>query len=97
MRTLLLTAGALALFGLVQPAQAQMCGPGQQAQASTPSGGMMCGMMGQAADDPMAEKPAQKPQQSGMCPCCRNMAMMRGGMGGMQHHNMPGMDIPKQQ
>jgi hypothetical protein len=97
MRTLLLTAGALALFGLVQPAQAQMCGPGQQAQASTPSGGMMCGMMGQAADDPMADKPAQKPQQSGMCSCCRNMTMMRGGMGGMQHHNMPGMDMPKQQ
>ena len=103
MRTIPLL-GALALLGLVaQPASAQMmCGAGQQAQASTPAqGGMMCGAMGQAADDPMADKPAQKPQASGMCPCCRNMAMMRGGMGGMggggmQHHNMPGMEMPKQ-
>jgi hypothetical protein len=93
---------ALALFGLAQPANAQMCGvPGQQAQASTPSqGGMMCGGMGAAAqDDPMADKPAQKQQQSGMCPCCKNMAMMRGGMGGSggMQHDMPGMDQPKQQ
>lgn len=104
MRTLPLL-GALALFGLaVSPASAQMCGaPGQQAQASTPSqGGMMCGGgMGAAAeDDPMAEKPAQPQQRmSGMCPCCRNMAMMRGGQsggGGMQHDNMPGMSPPKQ-
>jgi hypothetical protein len=95
MRILLLTATALALFGFAQPVAAQMCGAGQQAQAST-SGGMMCGMMGQAADDPMADKPAQKPQQSGMCPCCRNTAMMRGGMM-QQHHNMPGMEMPKQQ
>ena len=59
---------------------------------------MMCGSMGQAQDDPMADKPAQKQQQSGMCPCCRNMAMMRGGMmgGGMQHPDMPGMEKPKQ-
>ena len=60
---------------------------------------MMCGGMGAAAqDDPMADKPAQKQQQSGMCPCCRNMAMMRGGQsgGGMQH-DMPGMEPPKQQ
>ena len=95
MKTLFLTASALALFGFAQPAEAQMCGPGQQAQAPT-SGGMMCGMTGQAADDPMADKPAQKPQQSGMCPCCRNMAMMRGG-GMMQQHNMPGIEMPKQQ
>ena len=47
----------------------------------------------------MADKPTQQPQRStGMCPCCRNMAMMRGGMGGgMQHHNMPGMETPKKQ
>jgi hypothetical protein len=32
----------------------------------------------------MADQPAQSQQPSGMCPCCRNMAMMRGGMGGMQ-------------
>ena len=93
--------GALALFGLVQPASAQMCGAsGQQAQASTPAqGGMMCGGMGAAAqDDPMSEKPAQKPQAAGMCPCCGRMAMMRGGMGGMggMQHDMPGMEPPKQ-
>ena len=97
MRTLALV-GALALFGMIQPAHAQMCGGSPQASQSSPSGGMMCGMQ-QTPDDPMADKPAQKPQQSGMCPCCRNMAMMRGGMGGtggMQHHDMPGMDQQKQ-
>ena len=91
--------GAFALFGFaVQPAAAQMCGaPGQQAQASTPvQGGMMCGGMGSAAqDDPMADKPAQKPQASGMCACCGKMAMMRGG--GMMQQGMPGMEPPKQQ
>ena len=96
MRTLM-TLGALALFGLVQPAAAQMCGPGQQAQASTPgqaTGGMMCGMGAAAQDDPMADKPAQPQQRAGMCPCCRNMAMMRGGQpqGGS---SMPGMEMPK--
>lgn len=99
MRTIV-TLSALALFGLMQPAAAQMCGPGQQAQASTPGqsmGGMMCGGMSQAQDDPMADKPAQPQQRSGMCPCCRNMAMMRGGGGMMQQHQgMPGMEQPKQ-
>ena len=96
MQKTLLSVGVLALFGaLTLPASAQMCGAGQQAQASTStSGGMMCGAMGAAAaEDPMADKPAQKPQASGMCACCRNMAMMRGGS--MQHHNMPGMEMPK--
>ena len=95
-KTLFATTALSALL-LVAPANAQMCGPGQQAQASgQQGGGMMCGMMGRpAADDPMADKPAQQPQQqSGMCPCCRNMSMMGGG--GMQQHNMPGMDMPKQ-
>ena len=93
---ILVTLGALALFGLVQPAAAQMCGPGQQAQASTPNQGMgmMCGMGTAAQEDPMADKPAQPQQRAGMCGCCRNMAMMRGGQsGGM---NMPGMQQPKQ-
>jgi|SRR5215213_6458319 len=99
MRTLF-AVGALALFGMVQPASAQMCGGGQQQQAQAPGGmsGGMCGPVGKQDDDPMADKPAQKPQQqSGMCPCCRNMAMMRGGMGGrmMQQHH--GMEPPKQQ
>ena len=92
-----------ALFALsatlaAAPASAQMmCAPGQQAQASgQQGGGMMCGMGRQAADDPMADKSEQKPQQqSGMCPCCRNMAMMGGQHG--QHHQMPGMNMPKQQ
>jgi hypothetical protein len=95
--------GALALFGLaVQPASAQMCGGAQQqAQASTPAQGGMCGGMGAAAeDDPMADKPAAKPKAAGMCACCGRMAMMRGGQsggsGGMQHDNMPGMGQPKQ-
>jgi hypothetical protein len=90
--------GVLALFALAQPASAQMmCGGAQQPQASSATGGgMMCGgmNMSQPAPDPMADPSAQKPQQSGMCPCCRNMAMMRGGS--MQHQNMPGMDMPKQ-
>jgi hypothetical protein len=96
MRTVV-TLGALALFGLVQPASAQMCGMGQQAQASTPSQGMMCGGMGQAQDDPMADKLAQPQQRSGgMCPCCRNIAMMRGGAMMQQHQGMPGMEQPKE-
>jgi hypothetical protein len=105
MRKSMLAVGVLTtLFGLglSVPASAQMCSPGQQAQAQGGmSGGGMCGM-GQAADDPMADKPAQAPKSTGMmCPCCRNMAMMRGGSGGsggmMQHHNMPSMEMPKPQ
>ena len=35
-------------------------------------------------------------QAGGMCSCCKNMAMMKGGgmMGG--HKDMPGMNMPKQ-
>lgn len=94
-----LSLGILAILAVASPANAQMmCGPGQQAQSSnnTVTSGMMCGSMGAAQDDPMSDKPAQ-PQQSGMmCPCCRNMAMMRGGKGGGMQHNMPGMEAPKQ-
>ena len=101
MRTLL-AIGTLAALGFVTPASAQMmCGPAQQAQAQqqgqpsgqyTPaqSGGMMCGMGAAAQEDPMADKPANPPQQQGMmCPCCRNMAMMRGRQSGQG--SMPGM------
>lgn len=99
MRTTALSVGIVALFGaaLITPASAQMCGGGQQTQASgtTMTSGMMCGAS-QAADDPMADKPAEKPAAGGMmCPCCRNMAMMKGGMMG-GHKDMPGMDMPKQ-
>lgn len=100
MRTLPLL-GALALFALpVQPASAQMCGGGQQAQASgqSQSTGGMCGGMGAAAeDDPMADKPAQpKQRMGGMCPCCGKMAMRGGQSGGGMQHDMPGMGQPKQ-
>ena len=98
MRAPLMSLGVLALFGvgLTVPASAQMCSPGQQVQSSTPAaGGMMCGgAMGAAVDDPMADKPAQTPQASGMCACCKNMAMMKGGMMGGQK-DMPGMQVPK--
>jgi hypothetical protein len=57
----------------------------------------MCGGMGAAAvDDPMADKPAEKPKAAGMCACCGKMAMMRGGSSGGMQHNMPGMGEPKQ-
>lgn len=109
MSKIVLAAASLALLSFAQPASAMMCGAASQAQSSagnTVTSGMMCGAA-QAADDPMADKPAQQPQRSsGMCPCCRNMAMMRGGTGGMgmrggstggmQHHDMPGMETPKQ-
>ena len=92
MRAPLLSLGVLALFGvgLTVPASAQICSPGQQ--ASTPAaGGMMCGgAMGSAVDDPMADKLVQKPQAGGMCACCKNMAMMKGGQ-----KDMPGMQMPK--
>ena len=98
MRTTALSLGVLALFSAVTttPASAQMCGGGRQAQASTPAAqGGMCGMGQMAADDPMADKSAQAPKSSGMCPCCKNMAMMKGGM--MDgHKDMPGMEMPKQ-
>jgi hypothetical protein len=88
--TLALTATVLTL-AWAAPASAQMCGGSPSttgATASTPtSGGMMCGM-GQraAATDPMSEtrSPSQQSAQGGMgCPCCRQMAMMPGGMRGM--------------
>jgi hypothetical protein len=88
--SLALTATVLALASSA-PASAQMCGgqtTGSSASASTPTsgGGMMCGMGQRAATDPMAEpsQPAQSQRTSAGCPCCRNMAMMQGGMqGGM--------------
>jgi hypothetical protein len=98
MNKTVLALATLALLGFAQPTNAMMCGAGQQAQASTQAQGGMCGMGQAAVDDPMADKPAQKPQAGGMCACCKNMAMMRGGsMGGGAQHNMPGMDMPKQQ
>ena len=110
MRSSLALTSVLALAWAV-PASAQMCGSGQAtgATASASGGGMMCGMGARpAATDPMAEirPPSQQSAQQGGCPCCRNMAMMQGGMmGGSQRPaqqpsapstpqtapNMPGM------
>jgi hypothetical protein len=93
--------------------QAQASPPGQRSnQGSTPSdtqrssqGGMMCGRPATSsqAEDPFGMKPSEPQQQSGMglCPCCRGMAMMGGGMmgGGTKQGDDPhkGMDMsPKQ-
>jgi hypothetical protein len=103
MRTLLSTTAVILALGFASPASAQMCGAGNVGQAgataqSAGMGGMCGGMMGQrtpTAEEMLEGKPA-KPQQSGMmCPCCRNMAMMRGGQQGGQ--GMPGMEMPKPQ
>jgi hypothetical protein len=95
MRTILL-ASALT-FALGGTAFAQMCGGGIQQSTTAESsampgkGGMGCmGMQRtQVDDDPMADKPVatpNKPVTGGMmmCPCCRNMASMGGGMMGGQ-------------
>ena len=97
MQTTLLSVGVLALFATIATPASAMCGAGQQARASE-SGAMMCGAPTGAASTmemPSADKPAQK--STGMCPCCRNMAMMKGSKpgDGMMHHNMPGMEMPK--
>ena len=94
MRILLSTTALALVLGLASPAIAQMCGAGQTGASA---GGGMCGgnmMTGQA---PVATPDASKPQSSGMCGCCRNMAMMRGGQGGGGGMNMPGMEMPKPQ
>lgn len=96
MRTILL-AGAFTL-ALGGTAFAQMRGSMQQPSSTTAqAGGMSCmGMQQAQASDPMAEKPADKPMMSGgMCPCCKNMAMMGGmkeGSDAQPKHEM----VPKQ-
>jgi hypothetical protein len=96
MRTFIL-AGAVTL-ALGGTAFAHMCGAPQQSGATAQASGTGCGMMRQIqADDPMADKPANKGMMGGMmCPCCKNMA----SMGGMKQdgdaqpkHDMP---MPKQ-
>ena len=93
MRTILL-AGAVTL-ALGGTAFAQMCGGGMQQSSTTAQASGMGGCMGmqQAQDDPMADKPADKPMMSGrMCPCCKNMAMMGGmkqGGDAQPKHDMP--------
>ena len=83
--SLALTATVLSLAWAV-PASAQMCGaaPTTGSTASAPASGSMCGSMRPAATDPVtAPSPPSQGQVTGGCPCCRNMAMMQGGMGGM--------------
>lgn len=92
MRTIILaSAVTLALGGT---AYAQMCGGGQQTAATTQVGSMSCmGMMQAQADDPMADKKDSKPMMAGgMCPCCKNMAMMgsmKQGGDAQPKHDMP--------
>ena len=88
-----LIAAAISLT-LTGSALAQMCGGAQQ-QTSTAAQtrGMGCmGMQQAQTDDPMAEKPAGKQMSGGMCPCCKNMAMMGGmkqGGDAQPKHDMP--------
>jgi hypothetical protein len=98
MRTLILASAlTVALSGT---AFAQMCGGALKHQSTTAQIGGMGGMscmdsMKQAADDPMADKPASKPMMGGMmCPCCKNMASMggmkpEGGATEKHKHEMP--------
>ena len=79
--TLVLSAVGLALL-LSSPASAQTCGAG------------MCGMMAQkqaqtSTPIPNATPGQSSPEKAGMCECCKNMGMMKGGMDG--HKDMPGM------
>jgi hypothetical protein len=92
MRTILLaSAVTLALGGT---AFAQMCGGGstQQTATTAQAGGMSCMGMQQAQADPMAEKSDKPMMAGGMCPCCKNMAMM----GGMKQDGdtQPKKDMP---
>jgi hypothetical protein len=87
---LLLASTAVALLLGLSPASA-MCGSeGQQAA--------MCGRsaapkaMSEWPDAPKAKTEQQK-SGMGMCPCCKNMAMMDGMKSDDPHK---GMDMPKQ-
>lgn len=93
---------ALAMILSLAPASA-MCGGmgGQQGQTSGQSA-MSCGRPSQStqAEDPFGLKvqPQQKPQQTSMmCPCCKHMAGMGGGMKMDGDDPHKGMDMtPKQ-
>ena len=94
MRLLLASAAVAVLFSF-SPASA-MCGGGQQAGA-----GGMCGASGggikKMSEWPVAPQAQPQQPQTGMamggCPCCKNMAMMGGGMKADDPHK--GMDMPK--
>jgi hypothetical protein len=112
MRILLSTTALALVLGFASPASAQMCGGDNVGQAGAAAqsgataqsggmGGMMCGgTTGQrtpTAEEMLEGKPAKPQQSSGMCACCRNMAMMRGGQQGGGGMQMPGMEMPKPQ
>ena len=95
---LLLSCTALALVLSLSPASA-MCGSMGGQQASSSGQGGMCGRPAAAAEDPFGQKLSQPQQQQtgmGMCPCCKGMAMMRGGMPMQGDDPHKGMDMPKQ-
>ena len=103
MRILLSTTALALVLALASPVSAQMCGGSGQAGATVSGAGMCGGMGGMTGQAPSATPDQSKPQQTGMCGCCRNMAMMMGprsGQGGsmqMPGMNMPGMEMPKPQ
>ena len=102
MRILLSTTALALVLGLASPAHAQMCGSGKTGATSagaTATGGM-CGSQSMTGQAPAATPETSTSKSSGMCPCCRNMAMMGGGQGGgmtMPGHSMPGIEMPKPQ
>ena len=70
-----------------------MCGGGMQQTATTAqAGGMSCMGMQQAQADTMSDKSDKPMMTGGMCPCCKNMAMM----GGMKQGGdvQPKQDMP---
>lgn len=89
MRTALAAAFVVLIAGL-SPAAA-MCGGGQQSSAQA----AMCGRAD--ATDPLADKPAMSPRQSGMsmCGCCKQMAAMDGMNSAKPDDPHKGMDMPK--
>jgi hypothetical protein len=93
----LLASTALALLVGLSPASAAMCGGGSSGSQQAASGGM-CGGAGskQMSEWPQrdAEGKQETQKQSGMCGCCKEMAILGGGTKGDDPHK--GMDMPKQ-
>lgn len=94
---MILLAGAFTL-ALGGTAYAQMCGGGsvQQTATTAQAGGMSCMGMQKVADDPMADKSDKPMMSGGMCPCCKNMAMMGGMKQGGDAQPKQDMPMPKQ-
>jgi hypothetical protein len=91
----LLASTAIALLFSLSPASAMCGGGGQQAGAAAMCGAGGGGAMKQMSDWPAAPQAQPEQKQSGgmgMCPCCKNMAMMDGMKADDPHK---GMDMPK--